>query len=109
MFEEIVNRPSRWRVFWPEVDDVAGAHEAIRLAVWFAYLAAIISAVGGVIGAVAGASAIAGIPGAMLFAVLGFGMQRQFRAAAVLGTALVGLGIVGALAQGNIPGATTPF
>ena len=109
MADETVNRSSRWRVFWPEVNDVAGAHEAIRLAVWFAYVAAGMSAVAGLIGALSGGNAIGGLPGAVLFAALGFGIHRHFRTAAVLGAVLVVQAIVVALWQGSSPGAITPF
>lgn len=104
MFEQLTNRRSRWRVFWPEVDDLEGAEEAIRLCSWFAFVYAGIGAVVGLFALVFGAARLDGLIGALILAVTGVGVRRRWRSAAVAGLALLGLGLVGALAQGSAPG-----
>jgi len=109
MFEEIVNRPSRWRTFWPDVSDLAGAREAIRLAVWFAYLAAILGVIATVVTLLAGGDVLTQLQSVLVFAIIGFGMQRRSSIAAVIGAILVAFGIGAALAQGQLPGVVSPF
>ena len=104
MFEEVTHTRSRWRVFWPEVDDLAGAREAIRLSVWFVFLAAGLSAIAAVIGGVAGPGRVSGLGGAVLFGLVGWGLQRKSRVAAIAGTALLGIGGVVAVSQRHLPG-----
>lgn len=43
-------RQSRWRVFWPDVDALAGADEGIRLGYWAAFFVATLSAIVAVLG-----------------------------------------------------------
>ena len=43
-------RPSRWRVFWPDTDTLAGAADAIQLGYWAAFAVAVITAAGALIG-----------------------------------------------------------
>jgi hypothetical protein len=109
MFDEVVNRESRWRVFWPDVRDLSGAQEAIRLAVWLAYLAAAVTAVVTVIGLLTGANILSGVISILFFGSIGLGMQRGWRSAAVIGTTLLALGVIAALARGIFPGVITPF
>jgi hypothetical protein len=109
MFEETVNRPSRWRTFWPDVSDVGGAREAIRLATWLAYLGGVLSIVGAVFGLARGASFVTLLWGPFFFAVVGFLIARGWRSAAVVGAVLVGLEIVASMVQGFLPGITAPF
>jgi hypothetical protein len=109
MFEETVNRPSRWRTFWPDVSDEGGAREAMRLATWLAYAGAILSIAAAAIGMVKGGSFFSVIWDPVFFAVVGFLIAREWRSAAVVGAVLLGLGIIGSLAQGFLPGITAPF
>ena len=109
MSKETVNRARGWRVFWPEVDHLPGAQQAIRLALWFAFVAAALAVVAALAGRVAGASIIGGLPGAAFFGVLGLAMQRESRVAALAGTAFVVIGLLVTLAQGMLPSAVTPF
>jgi hypothetical protein len=109
VFEETVNRPSRWRTFWPDVSDVGGAREAIRLATWLSYLGAILSIVGVVFGLANGASFVTLLWSPLFFAVVGFLIARGWRSAAMVGAVLVGLEIIGSVVQGFLPGITAPF
>ena len=109
MFEETINRPSRWRTFWPDVTDLSGAREAIRLGVWFAYLAAILGAIAAAITLVAGGNVVPQVVNALILGLIALGIQRVWRAVAVLGALAVGLSIVAALAQGLFPGVIAPF
>jgi hypothetical protein len=109
MFEEIVNRPSRWRVFWPDVRDLTGAREAIRLAVWFAYLAAGLGLVATLFTFLSGAGAGENFLNVLFFAVVGWGVQREWRTAAVVGAAVLVFGLIAMLSQGQFPGVITPF
>ena len=80
MFEEVTDRPSRWRIFWPNVEDREGAVLAIQLGYWALFLLAAVSAVVGVIG-----RNYAGLVDAGFFALLGVGVRLRWRAAATLG------------------------
>jgi len=100
MFEEAINRPSRWRVFWPEVSDLAGAREAMQLGSWLAFLAAIVSLGGAILAGFAGAPLL----DAAFFGVVGVGIRRHWRVAAVIGLVVQGLGLVYAVSQGGLPG-----
>ena len=109
MFEEVVNRPSRWRVFWPDVGDPSGAQEAIRLGVWFACLGAGVSAVVMLMSAITGGNGFPHLVNVVFFGFVGFGVHREWRPAAVLGAAVVGIGVAEALSRGALPGVITPF
>jgi len=109
MFEETINRPSRWRTFWPEVGDLSGAREAIRLGVWFAYLAAILGAIVAAITLVAGGNVVPQVANAVILGLIGLGIQHVWRTVAVFGATAVGFSIVSALAQGQFPGVVAPF
>jgi hypothetical protein len=79
-------RHSRWRVFWPDVDSLDGAHEAVRLGYWAAFVVAGLGAVFSVIGAIgAGLGALAGLVDAGMYAAAGVGIWHKWRSAAVVG------------------------
>jgi hypothetical protein len=114
MFEETVNRPSRWRVFWPDVRDAAGAREAMNVGSWLVLAYAALTTLGAVVSAVgtmgAGqsvslwATAATGAVSAGAVAGIGLGIRRGLRSIAALGLAFLGLGLIGLLATGSIPG-----
>jgi hypothetical protein len=109
MFEDVTNRPSRWRAFWPDVSDGPGAQEAIRLAVWFAYLAGGLAVVATLASIVAGTNVLANLFNVAFFGVVVFGLRRGWRTVAVAGTALLGLGLIDTALQGGFPGVVSPF
>jgi len=75
-------RPSRWRIFWPDVDSLAGADEAILLGYWAAFFVAILGAIVGLLGVASGGLAV--LADAALFAICGIGIQRKWRSAALV-------------------------
>lgn len=91
-------------MFWPEVNDIPGAEEAVRLCSWFAFANAALSAVSGVVLWMSGATGASGIVGAFVMAAIGFGVRRRWRAAAVAGAALLGIGLVVVLVRRSLPG-----
>jgi hypothetical protein len=104
MFEDPGAKRSRWRVFWPNVDDAAGAEEAIRLCSWFAFANATLGAVGASFLVYTGAVGPAAFWGPALMAALGFGVRKGWRAAALAGAGLLGLGCGVVAAKGALPG-----
>jgi len=104
MLEEFTRTRSRWRTFWPEVDDLSGANEAIQLSYWFAFLAAGLGAVGAVVAAMSGSDFVPGLVGAAIWALIGGGLRRRWRAAAVAGALAMGGGVVTSVATGALPG-----
>lgn len=104
MLEPVTQTRSRWRTFWPEVDDLSGANEAIQLSYWFAFLAAGLGAVGAVVAALSGSDVVPGLVGAAILALIGAGLRRRWRAAAVAGALALGAGIVASVANGALPG-----
>ena len=109
MFGEIVNRPSRWRTFWPDVSDVAGARDAIQLAVWFAYLEVVLGGIGMLVALISGGAVVAQFMTMVVFGLVGLGIKHGWRTVAVFAAVLVGLSVVHALAQLQLPGVLTPF
>lgn len=75
-------RPPRWRVFWPDLDTLVGADDAIRLGYWAAFGVAILTTAVSLLGLL-GASR-ASLVDAVMFAILGLGIWRKWRSAAVL-------------------------
>lgn len=104
MLEQVTQTRSRWRTFWPEVDDLAGANEAIQLSCWFAFLAAGLGAAGAVVAAMSGSDFLPGFVGAAILALIGVGLRRRWRAAAVVGASVLGVGAVTSVANGALPG-----
>ena len=91
MFEGLEKR-SRWRAFWPEVDDLSGAEEAIRLCYWFAFVAAALTAVVGLFLFLFGGGNPSGLIGSIIVAVIGVGVRRRWRSAAAAGLAILTIG-----------------
>jgi hypothetical protein len=109
MFEDIVNKRSRWRAFWPEVDDVPGAEEAIRLCCWFAFVAAGLAAVVGTVTLFLARGDPSNVVSAIILAVVGVGVRRRWRSAAVAGVIFMVSGLVVLLGRGVPPGVLDMF
>jgi hypothetical protein len=93
-------RPSRWRIFWPDVDTIPGADEAIRLGYWAAFLVAILGTIVTLLGA--SARGLAGLVDAALFAICGLGIWRKWRSAAVVAFLLLAANLVLSVPRGGI-------
>jgi hypothetical protein len=118
MVEHVTERESRFRIFWPKVDSLYGAQEAITLAQWACFVKAAMAAVGALFLAsptgdasqllFASFAAWVGIDGtitlfgAALFALLGFRVGRRSRLGAILSLVL----LAGTF---SVVGALTPF
>lgn len=101
------HRQSRWRIFWPEVESLAGAGEAIQLGYWVAFLAA---ALGTITSLIPGFGiGVTGLFDAALYAICGVGIRRGWRTAAVVGLLLCATNIVFALSRGGGVGVLTVF
>ena len=109
MFEETRQPPSRWRTFWPDVSDLAGAREAIRLAVWFAYWLRILGVIATVVTLLAGGDVLTQLQSVLSLRSSGSACNAESSIAAVVGAILVAFGIGAALAQGQLPGVVSPF
>jgi hypothetical protein len=83
---------------------VPGAKEAIRLSVWFVFVATGLSAIAALITLAAGQPSRDALASAVMFALIGMGLLRNSRAAAVLGAVLIGIGFIATLASGGVPG-----
>jgi hypothetical protein len=103
MFENLERR-SRWRAFWPEVDDVQGAEEAIRLCYWFAFAAAGLTGAVGIVAVLFGARGFSALAGSIIVGVIGLGVRREWRSAAVAGLAFLLVGVVVVLTRRALPG-----
>ena len=102
MFEEVTTEPrSRWRVFWPDVSDLVGAEEAIRLGYGACFVLAGLQAIAATLGPKAG------LADAVVFAVLGVWLRRKSRAAAVIAVGLMGLNILVSLQAAPFVGVIT--
>jgi hypothetical protein len=86
MFEGLPKTESPWRPLWPDVSDVAGAQKAIELGYWGAFALAGLTTLVSVFG-VMGASRRT-LLAAVVFGLLGLGIWRKWRSAAVLGFVL---------------------
>jgi hypothetical protein len=85
-------RHPRWRTFWPEIDTLAGADEAITLGYSGAFGAALLAAVSSFVPSLGGVHA--GVIDAALFALCGVGIRQNWRSAAVLALLLLVAGFV---------------
>ena len=97
MFQEVTRKGTRWRIFWPDVDDLDGAREATRLG----YIACFVLTGVGAIAAIFNPAA--GLFDALVFGVLGWRLRRNSRIAAVIAAAWVGLAIIVFIAQTRTP------
>ena len=105
MFEETVNRPSRWRTFWPKVDDLDGAKEAIRLSSWIVFAMAVFELVLGGVMTIFG-SPLAGatrVGNAVVWWGIGEGIRRRWRSAAILALAIQGIWIASLVWEVRLP------
>lgn len=96
--------PSRWRTFWPDVADLSGAREAIQLGWWFAFLSAGLGGLGAIVSLFSGADTWSILAGATILALIGLGIRRRWRSAAVVGAVILGIGIAVRLASWAPPG-----
>ncbi len=71
-------------LLWPDVSDEVGARTAAHLAMWASYIIAAVSALFTLLGA----APLAALVDAALFALIGFGIRRMSRTAAVAGLLL---------------------
>jgi hypothetical protein len=101
MFENVTKERSRWRIFWPEVTDLDGAKEAIKLGYGACFILAGLSALTAAVGP------RSGFVDAVVFAVLGLGVRRNSRAAAVIGVALMSLSIFAGMRRVPVVGGLT--
>jgi len=103
MFEHVTEKKrSRWRTFWPEVADIGGADEAIRLGYWTCSLVAGLTAVVALFG-----QTWSGLVDALVFALLGLGLKRKWRSAAVAASLLFALNVVISLSRSPLVGVLT--
>jgi hypothetical protein len=94
-------RHPRWRTFWPVIDSVEGADEAITLGYSGAFGAAILAVISSFVTWFG--SAPAGLIDAAFYALCGVGIMRKWRSAAVLALLLLvasavlagGIGVLG--------------
>jgi hypothetical protein len=101
MFEEVTQKRSRWRIFWPDVTDLYGAKEAIKLGYGACFVVAGLNAI------VATFGPKAGFADAIVFGVLGLMLRRKSRTAAVIAIALTSLNIIISLSRAPFVGALT--
>ncbi len=86
MFDNVTKTESRWRNLWPQLDDLETARSASRQGMWAAAIVAVLTALFAAFG-VLGTNASAFFD-AVLFAVIGIGIYRISRVAAVAGLLL---------------------
>ena len=101
MFDGVTQQRSRWRIFWPEVDDLDGANEAIKLGYGACFVLAGLTALMALIGPKAG------FVDAILYAGLGLLLRRKSRTAALIALVLMTLSIIISVSQFPIVGALT--
>jgi hypothetical protein len=101
MFDSVTSKRSRWRIFWPEVNDLDGAQEAITLGYGACFALAALN------GIVATFGAKSGFLDAALYAILGFAIRRKSRTAAIMAIALLTLEILVSISRVPVVGALT--
>jgi hypothetical protein len=101
MFEDVTQKRSRWRIFWPEVTDLDGAREAIKLGYGACFVLAGLNVI------VAAFGPKAGFADAIVFAILGLVLRRKSRTAAVIAVALMSLNIIVSISRVPLVGALT--
>ena len=100
-------RQSRWRIFWPDVDSLAGADEAITLGYSAAFFAAGLAAVMSLVPGLG--AGLAGLVDATILALCGLGIWRKWRAAALVAFLLFAANIVFSIVQGGGIGVLAVF
>ncbi len=99
MFERDTNGESRWEfLVWPDVSDLVGAQEAIRFGYWCAFTAAVATAVLFPLGVLGGT--LVGLFVATVYALVGLGIWRKWRAVVVVGFLLFAANFAATLAAG---------
>lgn len=98
------HREPRWRTFWPDVDTIGGADNAITLGYWGAFFAAGLVAFMALFG-----GNLLGLLGAVLYALCGVGIWSKWRTAAVVATLLFLPNAVFSLVSGPVIGVLTIF
>ena len=96
-------KPSRWRIFWPDLDDISGAEDAITLGYWAAFALAVLGVVVSLV------SNLAGLADAVVFALCGLGIWRRWRTAAVIAFLLFVANVLFSLVQGHGVGVLAIF
>ena len=99
MFEDVTQKRSRWRIFWPEVTDLDGAREAIKLGYGACFALAGLNVIGAAFGPKAG------FADAIVFAIVGLVLRRKSRTAAVIAVALMSLNIIVSISRVPLVGA----
>ena len=83
LFEEVTKPASRWKFFvWPDVSTPDGAQEAISFGYWCSFFVALLMPPGVTVG-LAGVKPVWPVHAAV-FAILGLGIWRKWRSAAVV-------------------------
>jgi hypothetical protein len=95
MVEETARRERFWHAFWPDVHDDAGARDAISVGSWLVFAYAFVSVVNTIVAVIAArrvdpAGAIrplvlVGVGTASALVLIGFGIRREWRSAAIVG------------------------
>jgi hypothetical protein len=98
MFESVTKTESRWKFLWPDVSDLAGAEEGIKLGYWGAFLVAGLTTAVSVL-QVMGAN-LWSLLDAGVFALVGVGVWRKWRTAAVIGLLLFTGNLIISLTRG---------
>jgi hypothetical protein len=88
MFDEVTRKGTRWRVFWPDVGDLAGAREAITIG----YIACFVLAGISLLAAAFGPRE--NLVGVLMFGMLGWLLRRKSRTAAVIASGMIGLSMI---------------
>jgi len=104
VFEEVTDRPSRWRIFWPGVDDREGALLAIQLGYWAMFVLAAVNLVTCVI-----SRNYAGVVAAGFFTLLGVGVRLRWRVAAAVGLLIYTAALIYSVSHGSGIGVLTVF
>jgi len=98
MFEGVTKSESRWKFLWPDVGDMAGAEEGIKLGYWGAFLVAVLTTMTAVF-QVMGAN-LWSLFDAGVLALIGLGIRRKWRSAAVVGLLLFTVNLLLSLTRG---------
>jgi hypothetical protein len=98
MFESVTKTESRWKFLWPDVSYLAGAEDGIKLGYWGAFLVAGLTTVVSLL-QVMGAN-LWSLLDAGVFALVGLGIWRKWRSAAVVGLILFTGNLIISLTRG---------
>jgi hypothetical protein len=107
MFERVTKPESRWRFLWPDVSDLAGAEEGIKLGYWGAFFVAGSTTILSVLGALG--LGLASLFDAAVFGLIGVGLLRKWRSAALVGLILFSVNFVMTVAKGAAPSIVAVF